>query len=128
MAVACRCLMQLIDPLTASTDAVAFSNDPGDRMSRGFRSSSTISTIRRPDRLATSNIFGEFASTGAAPGSVMPSASHTMCIELAVPMPAQTPGPPIALSHMPRSEEHTSELQSRLHLVCRLLLEKNKKT
>src|SRR2546422_1237203 len=27
-----------------------------------------------------------------------------------------------------RSEEHTSELQSRLHLVCRLLLEKKKKT
>src|SRR2546422_5281162 len=27
----------------------------------------------------------------------------------------------------PRSEEHTSELQSRLHLVCRLLLEKKKR-
>src|SRR2546422_8374820 len=32
----------------------------------------------------------------------------------------------LALSAM-RSEEHTSELQSRLHLVCRLLLEKKKK-
>src|SRR2546422_5157358 len=31
-------------------------------------------------------------------------------------------GPPPAA----RSEEHTSELQSRLHLVCRLLLEKKK--
>src|SRR2546422_6923443 len=31
---------------------------------------------------------------------------------------------PVPLS--PRSEEHTSELQSRLHLVCRLLLEKKK--
>src|SRR2546422_5280903 len=32
--------------------------------------------------------------------------------------------------HVPagRSEEHTSELQSRLHLVCRLLLEKKKHT
>src|SRR2546422_6452622 len=29
--------------------------------------------------------------------------------------------------HSYRSEEHTSELQSRLHLVCRLLLEKKKK-
>src|SRR2546422_7619247 len=29
--------------------------------------------------------------------------------------------------HFVRSEEHTSELQSRLHLVCRLLLEKKKK-
>src|SRR2546429_7304105 len=33
------------------------------------------------------------------------------------------PRPPAALI---RSEEHTSELQSRLHLVCRLLLEKKK--
>src|SRR5439155_23785321 len=29
--------------------------------------------------------------------------------------------------HLDRSEEHTSELQSRGHLVCRLLLEKKKK-
>src|SRR2546422_2755447 len=36
---------------------------------------------------------------------------------------------PVAwMSNAPsRSEEHTSELQSRLHLVCRLLLEKKKK-
>src|SRR3989449_1828098 len=32
-----------------------------------------------------------------------------------------------ALADGTRSEEHTSELQSRLHLVCRLLLEKKKK-
>src|SRR2546422_1087646 len=32
-----------------------------------------------------------------------------------------------AARRLPRSEEHTSELQSRLHLVCRLLLEKKKK-
>src|SRR5271157_6670277 len=31
-------------------------------------------------------------------------------------------------ARMHRSEEHTSELQSRPHLVCRLLLEKKKKT
>src|SRR5215813_14304155 len=31
-------------------------------------------------------------------------------------------------SSFPRSEEHTSELQSRPHLVCRLLLEKKKQT
>src|SRR3989449_2972953 len=31
------------------------------------------------------------------------------------------------LPSLARSEEHTSELQSRLHLVCRLLLEKKKK-
>src|SRR2546422_3612210 len=35
-------------------------------------------------------------------------------------------GPCFANSEVNRSEEHTSELQSRLHLVCRLLLEKKK--
>src|SRR3712207_8885542 len=40
---------------------------------------------------------------------------------------------PIGIAYMldqapVRSEEHTSELQSRQYLVCRLLLEKNKKT
>src|SRR5690554_7065513 len=34
---------------------------------------------------------------------------------------------PAESSWPPRSEEHTSELQSRPHLVCRLLLEKKKK-
>src|SRR2546422_3224487 len=34
---------------------------------------------------------------------------------------------PQAHARAARSEEHTSELQSRLHLVCRLLLEKKKK-
>src|SRR5216684_5921644 len=38
------------------------------------------------------------------------------------------PVPMVAMLHVHRSEEHTSELQSRLHLVCRLLLEKKKKT
>src|SRR3712207_7085741 len=33
---------------------------------------------------------------------------------------------PVALLHAVRSEEHTSELQSRQYLVCRLLLEKKK--
>src|SRR2546422_1819666 len=36
-------------------------------------------------------------------------------------------GPSAASRRRGRSEEHTSELQSRLHLVCRLLLEKKKK-
>src|SRR5687768_18413675 len=39
--------------------------------------------------------------------------------------PAEASFAPPALERV-RSEEHTSELQSRLHLVCRLLLEKKK--
>src|SRR2546429_6183894 len=42
----------------------------------------------------------------------------------AAPIPITTP---TSANFVPRSEEHTSELQSRLHLVCRLLLEKKKK-
>src|SRR2546422_8290949 len=53
--------------------------------------------------------------------------------------PQQVPGRPeehhlgvsatvrLVRSRARRSEEHTSELQSRLHLVCRLLLEKKKR-
>src|SRR2546422_2764239 len=50
----------------------------------------------------------------------------------AMPKATSTPGPRRSVSaNIPacsaaRSEEHTSELQSRLHLVCRLLLEKKK--
>src|SRR5689334_24387835 len=39
--------------------------------------------------------------------------------------PARVPA--VGLFHRTRSEEHTSELQSQFHLVCRLLLEKKKK-
>src|SRR3712207_8337874 len=40
--------------------------------------------------------------------------------------PGILPGPHALMDQL-RSEEHTSELQSRQYLVCRLLLEKNKK-
>src|SRR5687768_18358997 len=53
-----------------------------------------------------------------APGCVVPSRSGTT---------ACFPGEcPVGQRCVDRSEEHTSELQSRLHLVCRLLLEKKK--
>src|SRR3989442_6042904 len=45
----------------------------------------------------------------------------TMRITTARPSPSQT-----QIGTLRRSEEHTSELQSRPHLVCRLLLEKKK--
>src|SRR2546422_7524016 len=47
----------------------------------------------------------------------------------AISVPGQFPADVLKadLRRSLRSEEHTSELQSRLHLVCRLLLEKKKK-
>src|SRR3989441_7307285 len=41
---------------------------------------------------------------------------------------ADTSGRPVLIADVARSEEHTSELQSLAYLVCRLLLEKKKKT
>src|SRR6201990_3697490 len=41
--------------------------------------------------------------------------------------PGGRPGPVQGVRPLPRSEDHTSELQSHVNLVCRLLLEKKKK-
>src|SRR3712207_7553958 len=51
-------------------------------------------------------------------------------VELGHPLVALLGGGPLLLGagEGVRSEEHTSELQSRQYLVCRLLLEKKKKT
>src|SRR3712207_8863043 len=45
----------------------------------------------------------------------------------ALALRARPRGPVLHGGDRPRSEEHTSELQSRQYLVCRLLLEKKKK-
>src|SRR2546427_7874287 len=54
---------------------------------------------------------------------------HLVRAGLVEPNPAVEPVPARASAHqmLPRSEEHTSELQSQSNLVCRLLLEKKKK-
>src|SRR5712675_2984606 len=49
------------------------------------------------------------------------------CAKVEAPWRISTVGQSSAGGGGARSEEHTSELQSRLHLVCRLLLEKKKK-
>src|SRR5690348_17360906 len=68
--------------------------------------------IRRPPRSTLFPYTTLFRSTGYT----------------ANPKPVQQPYPAIiyATSSEGRSEEHTSELQSPVHLVCRLLLEKKK--
>src|SRR5207247_5614864 len=50
-----------------------------------------------------------------------------MCPAIGRPMIPNPMNPTGVLSGCVRSEEHTSELQSRVDLVCRLLLEKKKK-
>src|SRR5216684_6106773 len=65
-----------------------------------------------------------------------PCARHARPSRMPLPVPRWARPHPTACSSRTwrslrslrtRSEEHTSELQSRLHLVCRLLLEKKKK-
>src|SRR5690349_23715686 len=53
-----------------------------------------------------------------------PRTRATSAMDSRRPMPASDPS--TSIGWPPRSEEHTSELQSRRDLVCRLLLEKKK--
>src|SRR3712207_8442967 len=81
--------------------------------------------IRRPPRSTLFPYTTLFRSACSRPGSrsTCPPAAGTE------PAPAarRRPRPPSAGRCPTRSEEHTSELQSRQYLVCRLLLEKKKK-
>src|SRR2546429_5616601 len=69
--------------------------------------------IRRPPRSTLFPYTTLFRSSGAS------NSANASLKEGATPASVQHANS--------RSEEHTSELQSRLHLVCRLLLEKKKK-
>src|SRR2546429_1572003 len=73
----------------------------------------------RTSRLKSTGFSGGFdgvcqAPSGGRHNTIAVAGSHRQMI-------GRIKDPP-----RPRSEEHTSELQSRLHLVCRLLLEKKK--
>src|SRR2546429_2128289 len=78
--------------------------------------------IRRPPRSTLfpyTTLFRSKRLTGSAKPwgtrlKIQPSSKHYLG------------GATVSLPKSKRSEEHTSELQSRLHLVCRLLLEKKK--
>src|SRR2546421_7823882 len=79
--------------------------------------------IRRPPR---STLFPYTTLFRSPPGSRYPAAHR--CSWRWEKMSIWRPGPVMRKSlARPRSEEHTSELQSRSDLVCRLLLEKKKK-
>src|SRR2546421_7772483 len=95
---------------TASCAPLSFVEKPVDRTPPSAR----ISPVA-----CTKVIRGACVSAAESRASAFP-ASNTVCV-------ARTN---IAWSACPllRSEEHTSELQSRSDLVCRLLLEKKKKT
>src|SRR5258708_14764600 len=77
--------------------------------------------IRRPPR---STLFPTRRSSDLALTDVI----RTICFQCLIPLPLRAiPRKRSGLRQRYRSEEHTSELQSPDHLVCRLLLEKKKR-
>src|SRR5207253_10200784 len=98
-----------------------------------FRSSAVFSFFRPPPPPTTSTL----SLHDALPISVLHPEPRAPLVDLRPRAPAETLGiPPQRIDsdllavrgdrNRSRSEEHTSELQSRGHLVCRLLLEKKK--
>src|SRR3712207_7188372 len=91
--------------------------------------------IRRPPRSTLFPYTTLFRSDARRPGRPRPRRDDRRPAGLTHRTPELT-GPPARETHHPdhlahgqpgrRSEEHTSELQSRQYLVCRLLLEKKK--
>src|SRR3712207_7633147 len=82
--------------------------------------------IRRPPRSTLFPYTTLFRSCSSASSSPAPSASSRRSATPRSPRWSRLRAP---LTPIPtRSEEHTSELQSRQYLVCRLLLEKKKMT
>src|SRR2546429_1785755 len=95
--------------IQCATRCVSFSSPPNERKSFFFL------MIRRPPR---STLFPYTTLFRSSPSTTWGQATGC-CISRCGTCPVPTCG---------RSEEHTSELQSRLHLVCRLLLENKKYT
>src|SRR3712207_7786304 len=75
--------------------------------------------IRRPPR---STLFPYTTLFRSRPHNLVSEGAERTTIYFQGAAPAVT----LAFASAPRSEEHTSELQSRQYLVCRLLLEKKK--
>src|SRR5258708_30689497 len=84
--------------------------------------------IRRPPRSTLFPYTTLFRSAGGGREPVSPAAALQGSLwRLAARLPGCAPRPVGEVLAAERSEEHTSELQSPDHLVCRLLLEKKKK-
>src|SRR2546422_7895387 len=104
-------------------------------MTNAFERAMLREGMKSPYRRATRGRNTPLTVVKSPPMSTLPSGCNAMeRTTLSGPVPGLK-----LLSRLPltlnrairqsgqRSEEHTSELQSRLHLVCRLLLEKKKK-
>src|SRR3712207_7182936 len=85
--------------------------------------------IRRPPRFTLFPYTPLFRSPVRSPAAIRPATSRSRCRPRVTDRVVRTPTAAAARTpSAQRSEEHTSELQSRQYLVCRLLLEKKKYT
>src|SRR5256884_6172081 len=75
--------------------------------------------------LAAEMAAGNFSRVEADALAQVAAGAHMLDVNAGIPL-ADEPAILARTVQLVRSEEHTSELQSRLHLVCRLLLEKKK--
>src|SRR5438874_9026743 len=85
--------------------------------------------VRRPPRSTLfpyTTLFRSMSSAAASQELRPPKQKPTVKMRVQ-PRPCRYPTAAATSAWTPRSEEHTSELQSRRDLVCRLLLEKKKK-
>src|SRR3712207_8172114 len=89
-------------------------------------STTKIFTLSLHDALPISPPSSGAAARPSGSGSAPPARGRTPGRPVCAPPATSRPHPLRAPRRRPRSEEHTSELQSRQYLVCRLLLEKIK--
>src|SRR5438045_8281831 len=75
----------------------------------------------------TSTLFPYTTLFRSNPDSLLRAAHEVIAQFARIGQVGDAPAIEVVLGHALRSEEHTSELQSLRHLVCRLLLEKKKK-
>src|SRR5690606_41094731 len=87
--------------------------------------SASTTPLLTPTRSSMSPMRSSFISPCAKRPTSTAMAAPTAAASVGVAMPPMIE--PIITTGTLRSEEHTSELQSRENLVCRLLLEKKKK-
>src|SRR5258707_5226532 len=82
--------------------------------------------IRRPPRSTLFPYTTLFRSDSSSFVAVAPTSASAAICSVSIASPSASSAASSTLVVSPRSEEHTSELQSRQYLVCRLLLENKK--
>src|SRR3712207_8699039 len=83
------------------------------------------------NRGANTTVLSSMSAEGMGPSLAVEGTTTSVVFEAYVEQvlaPTLRRGQVVVMDNLSRSEEHTSELQSRQYLVCRLLLEKKKST